>query len=211
MSGAAARPAGPRRLERLRSRWESLPPRWRVLLSVAAGALAFVLYMDWVWPVAERWSSDGDRIEAILDRAASNEAQLPRSIRDAVESLGPINAPRSEAEGSIALVTLINEVVARHGSVSSFSLDARAGSRLPSASLQEVVGPGLRVERVEGDVQFKASPEDAIAIVRALESSPDIESIRRLRLIRDEANRRIEVTMTVEAWVVGSGPARRGL
>ncbi len=199
-----------RPLDRMRARWDALPPRWRILTSIAAAAIAFVLYMDLIWPIAERWNADGDRIEAILERAAGNEAELPRSLRDAVESLGPINVPRSEAEGSIALVTLINEVVGRHASVSSFSLDARAGGRLPSAALQEVVGgTGQRVERVEGDVQFRASPEDAIAIVRELESSPDIESIRRLRLIRDEANRRVEVTMTIEAWVVGTG-ARTG-
>lgn len=203
-----------RPLDRMRARWDALPQRWRVLASIAAAAIAFVLYMDLVWPIAERWNADGDRIETILDRASDNQAQLPQSLRNAVESLGPINVPRSEAEGSIALVTLINEVVGRHPSVSSFSLDARSGGRLPSAALQEVVGgTGQRVERVEGDVQFRASPEDAIAIVRALESSPDIESIRRLRLIRDEANRRVEVTMTIEAWVLGSGgrPGGRGL
>jgi len=195
----------------LTQRWSALPQRWRVLIPLAALVLGFVLYTDWVWPIAERWHGDSERIESILRRARDNEAELPRAIREAVVALGPINVPRSEEEGSLALGRVANEVIGRHGSVRDVAFDGRIGSRLPPTALREIVGStGQRVERVVGELRFTATPEQAVAVVRDLESSPEIESVSRIRLLRDEETRRVAVTLTIEAWILASGGGGRG-
>jgi len=192
------------------TRWSALPLRWRRILIAVAAVLAFVLYMDWIWPIAERWNAESDRIEAVLDRAEGNRSQLPSSLESTVESLGPIRIPSTEGEGSIALAETVNAAIRNHP-VANFSFDARAGARLPPAALREIAsGAGERVERVVGEIGFTATPEQAAEIVAELEASPDLESISRLRISRSQTmNRRVDVKMTVEAWVLGSRGGRR--
>lgn len=197
---AASREGSPARLA---ARWSALPIRWRWLIGIAGAVVLFVLYSDLIYPIAERWNAEGDRIEKILDEAEGNRAQLPRSLEDTVEALGPIRVPRSEAEGSLALAETITAAIGNHP-VTKFSLDARAGSKLPPAALREIVSAsGQRVERVVGEVGFTATPEQAAAIISELEASPDVESISRLRVIKSkDADRKVEVKMTVEAWIL---------
>jgi len=193
----------------LAERWSALPLRWKRLLVVAAVVLGFVLYMDWIWPIAERWNAESDRIEAVLERAEGNRSDLPSSLEAAVESLGPIRIPSTEGEGSIALAETVNAAI-RNQPVTNFSFDARAGARLPPAALREIAsGAGDRVERVVGEIGFTSTPEQAAQIIAELEASPDLESISRLRISRSQTmDRRVDVKMTVEAWVVGSRARR---
>jgi type II secretory pathway component PulM len=196
------REGGPRSLA---ERWAALPLRWKRLLLAVAAVLLFVLYRDWVWPVAEKWNAESDRIEAVLDRAEGNRSQLPSSLAATVESLGPIRIPSTEGEGSIALAETVNAAIRSHP-VTNFSFDARAGARLPPAALREIAsGAGERVERVVGEIGFTATAEQAAEIIGELEASPDLESISRLRISRSQTmDRRVDVKMTVEAWVLGS-------
>ena len=193
----------------LAARWNALPVRWKWISAAVAAAVAFIAYTDLIWPIAERWNAESDRIEAILDRAEGNVAQLPPSLEAAVEALGPIQVPRTEAEGSLALAETITAAIGGQP-VSNFSFDARAGSRLPPAALREIVSSsGQRVERVVGEVGFTATPEQAAAIIAELESSPEIESISRLRMVRSQTDRKVDVKMTVEAWILtGRGRGR---
>lgn len=193
----------------LAARWSALPVRWRWISAAVAAAAVFIAYTDLVWPVAERWNAESDRLEGILDRAEGNVAQLPPSLEAAVEALGPIQVPRTEAEGSLALAEAITKAIGSQP-VGNFSFDARAGSRLPPAALREIVsGSGQRVERVVGEVGFTATPEQAAAIIAELESSPEIESISRLRMVRSQSDRKVDVKMTVEAWILtGRGRGR---
>ncbi len=194
----------------LANRWKALPVRWRWISAAAAATIVFILYSDFVWPIAEKWNAESDRIEAILGRAEGNREQLPASIEAAVEALGPIRIPGTEAEGSLALAETITAAIGRHP-VSNFSFDARAGSRLPPAALREIVsGTGERIERVVGEVGFSATPEQAAEILAALESSPDIESVSRLRMVRSpQLDRKVDVKLTVEAWILtGRGRGR---
>lgn len=193
----------------LASRWNALPVRWKWISAAVAAAVVFIAYTDLVWPIAERWNAESDRLEKILDRAEGNVAQLPPSLEAAVEALGPIQVPRTEAEGSLALAETITAAIGNQP-VANFSFDARAGSRLPPAALREIVsGTGQRVERVVGEVGFTATPEQAAAIIAELESSPEIESISRLRMVRSQTDRKVDVKMTVEAWILtGRGRGR---
>lgn len=193
----------------LATRWDALPTRWKWISAAVAAAVVFIAYTDLVQPIADRWNAESDRIDAILDRAEGNKAQLPPSLEAAVEALGPIQVPRTEAEGSLALAQTITKAIGNQP-VANFSFDARAGSRLPPAALREIVsGTGQRVERVVGEVGFTASPEQAAAIIAELESSPEIESISRLRMARSKSDRKVDVKMTVEAWILtGRGRGR---
>lgn len=193
----------------LAARWNALPVRWKWISAAVAAAIVFIAYTDLVWPIAERWNAESDRLEKILDRAAGNVAQLPPSLEAAVEALGPIQVPRTEAEGSLALAETITAAIGNHP-VANFSFDARAGSRLPPAALREIVSSsGQRVERVVGEVGFTATPEQAAAVIAELESSPEIESISRLRMVRSQTDRKVDVKMSVEAWILtGRGRGR---
>ncbi|MCZ6494322.1 MAG: hypothetical protein O6933_09610, partial [Planctomycetota bacterium] len=60
-----------------------------------------------------------------------------------------------------------------------------------------------------GDFRFDAAPDEAIAIIAELESSPMIEAISSVRITRVSGTRKVTVDLTVEAWIVSAEPRRR--
>ncbi len=193
----------------LAARWNALPARWKWISAAAAAAIAFIAYTDLVWPIAERWNAESARIEKILDRAEGNVAQLPPSLEAAVEVARADPGASNRGRG---IARARRDDHRRDRQPAGRELLLRCASRIapPPAALREIVsGTGQRVERVVGEVGFTATPEQAAAIIAELESSPEIESISRLRMVRSQTDRKVDVKLTVEAWILaGRGRGR---
>ena len=76
------------------------------------------------------------------------------------------------------------------------------------ADFPAISGVTKQVETIKGNLTFEATPEDATAIIAALESDPAVECIRTLR-INAIGGSKVEVRMDLEAWVFNR-PTRRG-
>ena len=187
-------------------RFLALPPIWRIAGAGALLVVALLVAQDHVWPIADDWNREADRIERTIARGRSLDAALEPRIERIAAALGPIEVPRSAAPGATRLEETVGRICAAHDI--DPKIDGRTGSRLPNNSpLSEVAGG--RVERLICELEFVASPDVLIDVVRSLEAEPEIESISDLRIERiDEGVRSgvtLDVRLVIEAWVV---PAR---
>ena len=134
------------------------------------------------------------------------ESKIDRKLEWVVASLGPIEVPRSPNPGADRLEATVNDIVSGR-KVQNYTFETRPGARVQASSALRNIAGGGRVERVHAEVEFQASPEDAIDLVRELEAEPEIESIGSIRMTADPDLRLVEVKLVVEAWI--KAPDRR--
>lgn len=180
-------------------RFLALPAIWRFGVTAAVIALVLLVADDYVWPTADAWNEESDRISTIIDQSQNLESTIDRQIERVATALGPIEVPRSASPGATRLEETVGSILEANGIVPK--IDARTGSRLASASpISEVAGG--RVQRLVCELDFKSNPDTLINVIRELEAEPEIESISSLRLERIEDGPELEVTLSIEAWVV---------
>ncbi|MBQ71333.1 MAG: hypothetical protein CMJ67_00345 [Planctomycetaceae bacterium] len=180
-------------------RFLALPTIWRVGVTAAIVALVFLVADDYVWPTADAWNEESDRISKIIGQSQNLENTIDRKIERVATALGPIEVPRSAAPGATRLEQTVSSILRDNGIVPK--IDARTGSRLASSSpISEVAGG--RVQRLVCELDFKSNPDTLINVIRELEAEPEIESISSLRLERIDDGPQLEVTLSIEAWVV---------
>ncbi len=185
-------------------RFLSLPALWRVGVIVAVTLLVILVAQDYVWPTADEWNKESDRISRIIEQSRNLDKAIDRKIERVATALGPIEVPRSASPGATRLEETVGKILERNGIVPK--IDARTGSRLASASpISEVAGG--RVQRLVCELDFKTNPDTLIKVIRELEAEPEIESISSLRLERIDDGPQLEVALSIEAWVV---PTRGG-
>jgi hypothetical protein len=185
-------------------RFLALPPIWRIAAAGAVVVMAVLVAQDHVWPLADGWNREADRIARTIERGRNLDAALDPRIERIAVALGPIEVPRSAAPGATRLEETVGRICAAHGL--DPKIDGRTGSRLPSNSpLSEVAGG--RVERLVCELEFVAEPDTLMTVVRELEREPEIESISDLRIERIDDGPKLDVRLVVEAWVV---PTRGG-
>lgn len=185
-----------------------LPRAIQWLIWAAAGTALFLVWEQYLSPVAKRWDRQADGIEQNVKQVRDGErlARDVRSMKSVVTSLGPVDVPVDRAVGSNALNDAVNSVLEKHGA-SNFSFGFRPKGKISRPSLP--LARNQRMERLTGDVKFDATPKLAAAILADLESSPDIEAIEVVRLLRDSGGK-VKAHITVEAWVISTEPARGG-
>ncbi|MCA9285708.1 MAG: hypothetical protein KDA22_10855 [Phycisphaerales bacterium] len=194
--------------QQLVDRYRAMPRamQWGVLAIV--GLVVFMLVDSTVWRLGRSWGDQADEMQAVLDDTQMKRASLNHELEATVLAHGQVRMPLPEADGAAALAKAVNEALTRHHALGAV-YDSRASSNMPGDSLRGVIAPGQQPARVAGDVRFKAKPQDVAAIVAELESSPDVESISRLTIEKDQKDMtNVRVTMTVEAWVIKSKDAR---
>ena len=180
-------------------RFLALPTIWRITVTAAIIALVYLVADDYVWPTADAWNEESDRIARIIQQGQNLENTIDRKIELVATALGPIEVPRSASPGATRLEETVGSILEGNGIIPK--IDARTGSRLASASpISEVAGG--RVQRLVCELDFKSSPETLINVIRELEAEPEIESISSLRLERIDDGPQLEVTLSIEAWVV---------
>ena len=103
------------------------------------------------------------------------------------------------------MATAVVEIVKKY-STTNFSYDAqRASTRLSGVSAN-----GEKIAKVSGELQFECSADVFSKIVADIESSPAIESISSIRLQRKEAEKKLDVRMTIDTWVIPGKSATAG-
>jgi len=189
-----------REFDSLVDRFLALPVSWRWGAAAGAGLLIWLFTTDYVWATARDLNERSDRIRTALRDGRARSDWVAGDVREAVVALGPVSVPRAEGAGTEALGSAVREVFDGNG-IANYSLDVRPGAPLPPSALRDVAGPEERIEKLVGELRFTATPEALGKIVAGLESRPEIESVSRLKLAKIEAERKLQVSMTVEAWI----------
>lgn len=185
------------------ARWRGLSPGARLGVGLLAVLLAWLALDQWSWSLARDWSSEADRIERAIEDSRTLASDIPASVTSAAELFGPIEPPTGESEGAEALAQAVVEAVKRQN-LSNYSFDAQRASTSLAGAPVMIGGSPQRLSKVSGEVQFEASPEQAAKVIADLEASPAIETISAVRLQRRDADRKVMVRLTVEAWVRAS-------
>ena len=178
----------------------------RVMQWVAVAAAGLVLFVIWdqaIRPQTEAWGKQADVIQSNVAKVRASET-VARDLRlsePLVKALGPVRVPVPIAEGSRMFNDVVLGVLEKHGVTPNFSVRSRG--KLPKTSLTEVTSGSKRIDRLTGDLKFDATPAAAVAIISELESSPHIESIGSLRMVRDTGGR-VKVQLTIEAWTLAT-------
>jgi hypothetical protein len=173
--------------------------QWGALAAI--GIAAFLLWDSLIRPLSDDLNRQSQVIESNVSniRASMAIADELKKIERVAECLGPVTKPGGRAEGATDLNRIVNDVLKKHA-VTNQSFDMRVGGKLPTGALMTVSG-GKRPERLAGDLRFTSSTDEAIAIISELESSPEIEMIKSVRMTKD-ANRKVKVNLSLEAWVL---------
>ena len=188
----------------------SRPMQWASLAAV--GLVLFLLWDRVVTPYTNDLNDAGDRIANNVRELRSIEtdaAKLKNTRSNVVWTIGPVRPPAPVAEGARMFDQIVNEVMQKHGAT-NFTLSSRPRGKLPRSALVGFTRGGTRIDRLTADIKFDASPENAVAIIAELESSPHIESITTLRLVRD-TGRKVRVNLSVEWWVIAAASSEGGV
>lgn len=181
--------------------------RWGIL--AALGIVVFLVWSDYIRPLNHDFKDRADRIAADVQMVRDTEAldQEIKQLEETIHGMGAVQRPRPEGDGKIALNRAVNEVLQQY-SISDDSFSTRVSGSLQRGSL-----PGLTTETpaqlLTGELKFDASPDDAIAIIAALEMRPEVEAVNTVFLSRI-GGRRVGVQITLEAWVLPLQRSRRG-
>ncbi|MCZ6444967.1 MAG: hypothetical protein O6758_02155, partial [Planctomycetota bacterium] len=182
------------------NRFRQLPRavQWAGLAAIGIGL--FLLYDEHVRPITTTWHDHADEMLTEVGEAAKSEnrSRQLRAMREPILGLGAVETPSNEAQGSNALNDAVNEVLKRHN-VTRDSFNLRGATRLPRSTLSQIIQTNQLVQRITGDFRFDAAPDEAIAIIAELESSPMIEAISSVRITRVSGTRKVTVDLTVEA------------
>ena len=186
-------------------RFLELPVIWRSGVAAALVLLVVLVAEDYIWPMADDWNAQANRIEKIIDQGSRLDRAIDRKIERVATALGPIEVPRSAAPGATRLEETVGRILEENGLRPK--IDARTGSNLASNSpIAEIAGG--RVQRLVCELEFQSDPDTVIKVLRELEAEPEIESVSSVRLERlDNGPKLLDVSMEIEAWVV---PERRG-
>ena len=176
-----------------------------IVFLILAVLLVVLVAEDYIWPMADDWNAQANRIEKIIDQGSRLDRAVDRKIERVATALGPIEVPRSAAPGATRLEETVGRILEENGLRPK--IDARTGSNLASNSpIAEIAGG--RVQRLVCELEFQSDPDTVIKVLRELEAEPEIESVSSVRLERlDNGPRLLDVSMEIEAWVV---PERRG-
>ena len=192
------------------NRFRQLPRavQWAGLAAIGIGL--FLLYDQHVRPITTIWNDHANEMLKEVGEAArsENRSRQLRAMQEPILGLGAVETPGNEAQGSNALNDAVNEVLKRH-SVTRDSFNLRGATRLPRNTLSQIIQTNQLVQRITGDFRFDATPDEAVAIIAELESSPVIEAISSVRITRVSGTRKVTVDLTVEAWIVSTEPRKR--
>ena len=185
-------------------RFRRLPRALQWAVYAAVGMGGFVVVNDHVWKQAAEWRRQADSIQADLQDVHDGRSIADKLLKmqDTIVAHGPVSIPDSDdAEaGSDAFNATVTAVLKAH-SVRNDSFDRRDLSKL-KLDHASFVPAGQEAHYISGDLRFEASPDEAVAVIAELESSPDIEAVTSVRMTRPGSARRVKVQVTLEAWVL---------
>lgn len=190
-------------------RFRQLPRlvQWGFLIVV--GIVLFLIWDQYIAPVTREWNERASRIESQLQmvRDADRLNSDVLKLRETIIGIGEVELPRNVDIAKRQVEEAVNEVTGRF-SISNHSFSYRESGTVGRGALAGLPG-GQNVEKITGDLRFEASPEDAVAVIAALESRSEIERLVSLQMLK-LPNRRVSVRLSLEAWGVPNTAAARG-
>ncbi len=197
--------------EQVFARINRLPNAVKIGLGAVVAVVAFIIVNDYVWAQSREWDDEADRLQAIISDSRRLSGDAGRELTQQVILFGPTEVPGEASTGSTTLIDTVNAIIKGHGSdVTNYSFTGSAGSKLPRDVLQSVA-PGQRFELLKAEVKFDTSTKVLAQILHELESSPVIEGISSMRVVRYDVRPKVSVQLTVESWVrSGAAGPRRG-
>lgn len=179
-------------------RFRGLEPFWQWIAGAVVFLLAFLIWAQFLEPTSTAWSETADRMESDLARTSESISLDPRS-RNAAMTYGAIALPDTKSDGSQALIELVQYIMSGQG-IKNDTFYQGQSNTIKASSLPGIAGPGEKIERIKGELDFTTTPDKAIRVIADLESHPGIESVTSIRI--DKAgNKDVRTRLSLEAWV----------
>ena len=177
--------------------------KWAIV--AAALVVGFFIYEALVLQPAAAWSAKAADIErdVAAARATNSNTMSVVRLKDPIEALGEVELPAKPSESREALQRTVNDVVKKH-KVSEVFFDTRGQTSLPRGVLEGVISTTERAEAISGELRFEATQDVIAAVIRDLESSPEIEAVTTVRLNKPAgrvSGQKLNVSLMLEAWV----------
>jgi hypothetical protein len=195
------------------TRLAALPRSIRWLVYTVTLIVMFYAWDASLGAVMRSWSEGADDLEAKAQTAygTSEISERLDTMKDTIVALGPVTKPGREGDGRARLTNVVIEVLEDYR-VDELSIDLSGGrDKLREDISRGIAQAGKRVTRLTVTLKFESSPEDAIAIVAALERHDDIEALRKVSITKVDSrgSRKVAVNLIAEAWVqVAAGRKR---
>jgi len=190
--------------------YRGLPRAGRWGMTAGVVLIGFVLLDSVFWPFADQLNARADRLKLTLEGAATRAEGLPDAVAATAVAHGP-NAPMVfEAQGMKKLAEAIDSVLRAKG-VTKYGQDIRRAQPMNSGPASAAgAALGGQLTRTVADVSFDASPNDATAIVAALDAHESVDCITDLKLTYIPATKRVKVQMLLEKWGVSKAAPPKG-
>lgn len=182
-------------------RFAALPraARWGVVAALALGAYFLI-----VEPVLDARANLESRADAAATRLALYARQegartrAAETIRRGQERFAAVAFPGGGDQAAEALNKAVSTVLDENR-IGPRVLRSRTVP-ITGSPLEGVLRPGERLERRIVDIQFDSPPEQAAAVLAALEQQPEVTEVSRVQLDRQPEGRTLRAAITVETW-----------
>ena len=175
--------------------------RWATLAITAT--LAYFLLIEPALDAASSYNARADVMQAGLDRQSADGPSDSGSNDSALSTL-QFGSPLSPGgpERSAALNARVESLL-RDRRVSDLSIRARTPVALPRASFAAVLPDNRVAQRLILDIQFEASPADAVAFLADLERAPEVSAISRatFRTVQRDGVTLVQLAVSPESWI----------
>lgn len=184
-------------LDRIESEFSQMTRGGRVIIILGGVLLLLLLWFEFLSPISTSWSDSANTIAAQVDRVNRATAQAAAQ-RSNVIAFGPIAAPTKRSDESQDMLETVNTLMAEFN-IRNYEFNESSNAvKVSSTAL-----PGI--ERIKATLRFSSDVEKAIEVMGALESSSSIEAINAARVSKGQSERELDIELTLEAWVRGSG------
>jgi hypothetical protein len=186
------------------NRFRAMPRSVQMFAGIGALLILAVVWWD-MRDLRQRFEKRAMTIESQVQSVRSGARNDLADIRDTVASVGEVDLPGSDQEGSEALNRVVSDLLNQYKLGSTGSFNIRHDRTLPADLLPQMG----RLATIKGDFSFESSPEEAVAIIAALESNPAVECIRSLRIAKSGTHK-VKVRLVLEAWVKSAATPLKG-
>ncbi|MCA9296212.1 MAG: hypothetical protein KC983_06830, partial [Phycisphaerales bacterium] len=183
-------------------RLDALPRAMQWAVYAMFGLILFLIWSSFVEPQRVAWSQQADEMVSNVKELREFDATTlsDRAINTVAITIGPVESPGSAKDGSQRMQEQIIDILERNNATVN-DVSVRSGNRMRAGTLPKNVR-NKRVMTKDGDVSFEAVAEDVTKIIAEIESSPSIERITQVRMVKGSAARSLNVTLKLEAWVI---------
>ena len=188
-------------------------------LLVIVGFLGLILLgIAETWRMTDEVQRETEALVEQINRTANAQSNLRPAFRNQVQALGSMRLPDRKISTLAAernILNSINEIMGTY-KAEMVSPDISVGANLPMSAAPGIKrGPGEKLAKVIGRIEFDCAEDLAAKIISEIENNPEVYSISRLQISRynsgqEEFRRLVNVDITLESWVMKSTLGRRG-